>query len=111
MPLDWRRTQHKYNPLLSSPASSAISTPFKTPPSVFLLSHCPLPSHLFHLTPDGALSWIAVGSLRSLVRERASAASIPPVLAGILHPSRKSGITPQNICRFFVTVGGVGLAH
>lgn len=67
LPQDWRRAHHKYNPLLSSPASSAISAPFKTPPCVFLPPHCPLASHLFHLTPDGALSWIAVGSLRSLV--------------------------------------------
>lgn len=100
-----------YNPLLSSPASSAICTPFKPPPSVFLPSHCPLPSYLFHLTPDGALSWNAVGNLRSLVSERARAASLPPALAGIFPPSRKSGITPQNICRFFVTAAGVGSAR
>lgn len=78
MPQDRRIVPHKYNPLLSSPASSAICTPFKPPPSVFLPSHCPLPSYLFHLTPDGALSWVAVGNLRSLVCERAGAASLPP---------------------------------
>lgn len=106
MPQDWRRSPHKFNPLLSSPASSAIPTPFKPPPSVFLPSHCPLPSHLFHLTPDGALSWIAVGSLRSLVHERASTASLPPALAWILPPSRKSGITPPKHLQVLCYGGG-----
>lgn len=66
-PAAWVCPPLKINLHPCNPASSVISTPFKPPPSVFplslSLSHCPpLPSHLFHLTPDGALSLNAVGS-------------------------------------------------
>lgn len=55
----------KCNPLPCNPSSSVISTPFKPPLTLFFRSlphYPPLPSHLFHLTPDGALSLNAVGS-------------------------------------------------
>lgn len=108
MPRDRRIVSHKYNPLLSSPASSAICTPFKPPPSVF--SAISLSSPILFIPPYARWS-IKLGRCGQpqIVSVRACRRCIPsslPRSLGFFLPFRKSGITPQKHFQVLCHRGG-----
>lgn len=90
----------KCNPLPSNPASSVLSSPppcfFALSLSLLSLSSCPIPLippyAWWNIKPECCgQPWPQIQSVCVCVSQ-----SVPPLLSGILAPSRKSGITCDN---------------